>query len=220
MTVNTVGHFLVHKLRMWLSMTGLTLRNIWMLAPVAEGTGKCLVFGLCFRHQFPNFPVTWHAECSWCGLRCVDLQWMVGRMASQTIGGHLTLGMGLMTIGTIRNLAMGLVAEGTRLLGMGAYIVGKILPRTLMTSKTSLLDIIGQVQGKGFMWIGMAGKAIFQFEVGLSLMTNGALRNNILPPWWMLLVTIQTGYRSLVLAAVAGYRCRRILVTLQAVCHI
>jgi hypothetical protein len=80
---------------------------------------------------------------------------MVGRMTSETIGSQLTRGMGFMTIGAVRNLAVDIMAEGTGLLGMGALIVGKILSGALMAGETSILHIICQVQGKGFMWIGM-----------------------------------------------------------------
>ena len=77
-------------------------------------------------------------------------------MTSQAIGGYLALSMRFMTLGAIRNLTVNLVAEGTRLLGMGTCKVGKILSRAFVTGKTRLLDITGQMQGKGCMRIGMA----------------------------------------------------------------
>jgi hypothetical protein len=205
MAVKTVWHFLVHHLRMWLSMAFLALRHIWMLAAMAESAGECLVLGLCFLHQFANFTMTWDTECPWRGLGSVDLQGMMSWMASQAIWGHLARGMGLMAIGAVRDLAVDLVAEGTGLLRMGACIVGKILSRALMACKTRLLDISCQVKDKGFMRIGMAGKAIFQFKMGLPLMAHGALGDDIFSPWWMLLVTIKTRNHSLVLTTIAGY---------------
>ena len=87
MTIKAVGHFLVHNCRMGFTMAFLALRHIGMLTAMAEGTGECLVFGLCFLHQLANFAVTWNTECSWCSLGWIDLQWMVGRVASQTIRG-------------------------------------------------------------------------------------------------------------------------------------
>ena len=51
-------------------------------------------------------------------------------------------------------------------------------------------------------------------------MAHGALGYNVLTPWRMLLVTVQTCNSSLMHAAVAGYSCRSILVTLDAVGHI
>jgi hypothetical protein len=219
-TVKAVGHFLVHDCRMRFSMAFLALRHIWMLAAMAERAGECLVLRLCFLHQFADFTVTWDTECPWSCLCRIDFQWMVGRMTSQTIRGHLARGMGFMTIRAIRDLAVYLMAESTGLLGMGAYEVGKILSRTIMTGKARLLDITRQMEGKGFMWIGMAGKTIFQFKMGLPFMAHGALGYNIFSPWWMLLMTIKTCDRSLVLPTVAGYGCRRILVALHTVCHI
>ena len=50
-------------------------------------------------------------------------------------------------------------------------------------------------------------------------MAHGALGNDVLSPRRVFRVAIQAGYRSLVLAAVAGYCCRGILMTLDAVCH-
>ena len=115
---------------------------------------------------------------------------------------------------------MNIMAEGTGLLGMSANIVGKILSRTFMTGEARLLDIASKIQVKWFMWIGVAGKAIFQFKVRLALMAHGALGYDIFSPWRMLLMTIKTCDLGLVLTAVAGYGCRRILVALHTVCHI
>ena len=72
-------------------------------------------------------------------------------MAAKTITGLLSLGMGLMTHGTVWNLAMHLMAERTGLLSMGTRIIGEILSRALMAGKTRLFYIIGKVQGQGFM---------------------------------------------------------------------
>jgi len=47
-------------------------------------------------------------------------------------------------------------------------------------------------------------------------MAHGALGNDVLSPRRVFRVAIQAGYRSLVLAAVAGYCCRGILMTLDA----
>jgi len=68
-------------------MTFLAFRNIRMLSPVAEGAGECLVLGHCFCHQLPNLPMTRLAERPWRGLGSVDLQRMMGRMATQAIRG-------------------------------------------------------------------------------------------------------------------------------------
>ena len=69
------------------SMTLLASGNIWMLTAMTEGTGECLVLSLCFLHQFANFTVTRNTESSWCSLDSIDFQRVMGRMASQAIGG-------------------------------------------------------------------------------------------------------------------------------------
>jgi len=53
---------------------------------------------------------------------------------------------------------MHLVTECTGLLGMGAFIIGKVLSRLFMTGKTGSLYIIGKIERQWFMGIGMAGK--------------------------------------------------------------
>ena len=55
------------------------------------------------------------------------------------------------------------------------------------------------------MGIGMACQAIFQFKMGLAFMAHGALRDDILTPGGMLLMTVQTGYFRPMPAAVACY---------------
>ena len=113
------------------TMTGSAFRHIRVRAAVAEGTGKCLMLGHCLLHQFTDFFVACHAECPRCCQGIVNLQRMVGRMASQTIRGHLALGMGFMALETIRDLAVYLMAERTGLLCMG------LLSHQILTSSGS-----------------------------------------------------------------------------------
>ena len=141
MTVKTVGHFLMHDRRMRLTMTGLALGYIRMLSPVAESTGECLVLGHGFFHLFADFPMARHAEGPRRGHGRVDLQRMMRRMAAKAVAGQLACGMGLMTLGTIRDLAVDLVTEGTGLLCMVTLIIGEILARSLMTGKAGLFYI-------------------------------------------------------------------------------
>lgn len=138
MTVKTVWHFLVHQLRMWFPVAVLALRHNRMLAAVTEGTGECLVPGLCFLHQLANFLMTYHAEGSWRCQSIIDFQRMMGRMTGQTVTGHLALSVGLMTRGTIGDLAVYIMAESTGLLCMGTCIVGKILSWFFMAGKAGL----------------------------------------------------------------------------------
>jgi hypothetical protein len=142
MTVKTVRHFLVHDSRMRLTMTGLALGHIRMLSPVAESTGKCLMLCYGFFHLFTDFPMARYTEVPRCGHGVIDLQRMVRRMATETITGQLSFGMGLMAHGTIRDLAVNLMAEGTGLLCVGTLIIGKILARSLMAGETRLFHII------------------------------------------------------------------------------
>ncbi|KPJ97364.1 MAG: hypothetical protein AMJ60_11550 [Desulfobacterales bacterium SG8_35] len=151
MTVKTVRHFLMHDSRMRLTMTCLALRNIRMLSPVAESTGKCLMLCYSFFHLFADFPMARHTEGTGRGHSVVDLQRMMRRMTTKTITGQLTCGMGLMAHGTIRDLAVDLMAESTGLLCMGTLIIGKILARALMACEACLFNIIRQVQGQRFM---------------------------------------------------------------------
>ena len=113
MTVNTVRHLLMHDRRMRLTMAGLTLRHAGMRSPMTEGTGECLMLGGCLGHQFTDPIMTRHAESPRC-CQCVgNLQRMMGRVAGQTIIHGLTLGMRFMALETLRNLTMGIMAEGT-----------------------------------------------------------------------------------------------------------
>lgn len=217
MTIKAVRHFLVYQWRMWFPVAGLALRHNRMLAAVTEGTGECLVLGLCFLHQLANFLMTCHAEGS---RRCqgiINLQRMMGRVTSQTVTGHLAFSVGLMTRGTIGDLAVYIMTERTGLLSMGTFIIDKILTRSFVAGKAGLFYIIGKVQGKGLMGIRMAGKAVLQFIMGFALVAHGALRDNIFTPGRMLSMTVKAGNCCLVLAAVTGDCCRGILVTFHTI---
>ena len=178
-------------------MTGLALWNIGMLTTVAERTGKCLVLGYCLLHLFSHLFVAWDTECSRRGQGIVDLQWMMDRMTAKAVTGHLALGMWFMAPGTVRDLTVHLMAEGTGLLGMGTFIVGKILSRTLMTGQAWLFYIIGKIERQRLMRVGMTGKAVFQFKVRRALMAHGALRNDFFTPGRMFCMAIKTGNRRL-----------------------
>jgi len=73
-----------------------------------------------------------------------------------------------------------------------------------MTGETRLFDIIGQVQGQGFMRVGVTGQTVFQLKMRPAFVAHGALGDDLFTPWRMLLVAVQAGDSSLVLAAVAG----------------
>ena len=157
---------------MRLTMTGLALWYGRMRSTVAEGTGKCLVLGHCFLQQLANFFVACNAECSWRCHGIFNLQRMMGRMATQTVTGNLLRSMGFMTLGAIGDLAVDLMAERTGLLGMGALKIGKVLTWSFMAGKARLFYIIGKMQGKRLMGVGMAGKAILQFKMRLAFVAH------------------------------------------------
>ena len=131
-----------------LTVAGLALGHVGVLSPVAEGTGKCLVLGDCFFHLFTNLGMAGHTEGPWCGHGIVDLQWMMGRMTAKAVTGDLAFGMGLVALGAVGYLTVDLVTEGTGLLGMGAFIVGKILAWAFMAGEARLFYIISQMQGQ------------------------------------------------------------------------
>ena len=66
----------------------------------------------------------------------------------------------------------------------------------------------------------MAGKAVFQLEMGRAFMAHGALWDDIFTPGRMLAVAIETGHRCLVFATVSGNYCRFTLVALRTVGHV
>ena len=141
-------------------------------------------------------------------------------MATKAVTRHLAFSMRFMTLGTIGDLAVYFMAERTGLLGMCAFIIGKVLARALMTGKTRLFYIIGKMQGKRLMGVGVAGKTVLQFKMGPALMTHGAFRNDIFAPGRMFTMTVETGNLCLVLASVAGDRSRLILVAFYTVGHL
>jgi hypothetical protein len=103
---------------------------------------------------------------------------------------------------------------------MGAFIIGKVLSRALMTGKAGLFYIISKMKGKRFMRIGVAGKAVFQFKMGPPFVAHGAFRNDIFSPGRMLFMAIKTGNLCLMLSSVAGDRSRLILVAFYTVGHL
>jgi hypothetical protein len=136
-----------------------------MLTAMAEGTGKCPVLGHCLLQQLANVIVTRYAECPRRGQGIINFQRMMRRMAPEAVRGHLALSMGFMTLRTIGDLAVYLVAESTELLGMSAFKVSKVLTRAFMACKARFFYISGKVQGKRFMGIGVASKTVLQFKM-------------------------------------------------------
>jgi hypothetical protein len=66
MAVETIGPFCVHGRRMRLAMACLTLRNAGMRYPMAEGTGKGLMFGGRPGHQLADLFVARDTETPRC----------------------------------------------------------------------------------------------------------------------------------------------------------
>jgi hypothetical protein len=95
------------------TVAGLTLGHIRVLATIAESTCKCLVLGHGFFQLFAHIFMAWNTERSLGCHGIVNLQRMMCWMATQAITGYLPLCMGLMTLGTIWNLTMYLMAECT-----------------------------------------------------------------------------------------------------------
>ena len=156
---------------MRLTVASLALRYVGMRTPMTEGTGKCLMLGGCLGHQFTDLVMTRHTESPRC-CQCIgNLQRMVGRVAGQTIIHGLSLGMRFMALETLGNLAMSIMAEGTGLLGMRTGIIVEFLPLLFMTGQTGTGYIIGKIQIKWLMRVGVTGQAIFKLVVRFAFMT-------------------------------------------------
>ena len=84
-----------------------------MGAAVAESTGECLVLGRGFIQLLTDLFMTGITEYSWCGHGIIYLQRMMGRMTTQAVADDLAFNMGFMTLGTVRDLAVHLMTEGT-----------------------------------------------------------------------------------------------------------
>lgn len=189
-------------------MTGLALWNIRVLAPVAEGTGKGLVLGHRLVHQLTDITMTGNTEIPRRGNRIVDLQGMMGRMTTKTVSGNLTGGMRLMALATVRDLAMDIVAEGTGLLGMGAFVAGEILARTFVAGQAGLLDVSGEVECQRLMGVGVAGETVFQLKMRSAGVTALAFWDRVGSFGKVLNMAIAARHLGLVLAAVGGNGCR------------
>lgn len=165
MAVKTVGHLGVHNSGVRFAVTGLALRNNRMNSPVAEGAGEILVLGDCLVQIGIGRFMTGGAELTRRGHGIFNLQRMMGRMTAKTVRCCLGCLMGIMTVGTFRDFPMHIMAECTGLFGMGAFIIGKILPRPFMTGQTRRLYVLTQIQRQRFMGIGMTGKTIFKLKM-------------------------------------------------------
>ena len=220
MAVKAVGHLLMHCGCMRFAVAIPALRNTRMLGAVTEGTGKCLMLGHGFFHKGTFLLMTGNAEAARCRQRRSNLQWMMGRVAAQAVTDHLALDMRLVTRGAFGDLAVDLVAERTILLGMHAWVIGKVLTRTIMAGQTGVLDIGSKMQGQGLMGIGVAAETVLKFEMIPILMTLRALRDNVFPPGRMFFMAVEAGDLCLMLTTVAGNGCRFILVALDAIRHL
>ena len=190
MAVKAFGHFLVYCRCMRFAVAIPAMGYTRMLSAVTESTGERLMLGGGFCKSYPFLFMTCDTETARCCKGRGNLQWMVGRMAAQTIACNLTLDMGLMALSAFGDLTVNFVAECTILLGVFARVIGKILSRAFMACQAGILYIRSKMQGQRLMGVGMAAEAVFKFEMGLSFMTLLAFRNNIFSPGRMLLVAV------------------------------
>jgi len=138
-------------------------------------------------------------------------------MAGQTIIHCLSLGVGLMALETLGNQAVGMMTEGTGLLGVHTGILFELLSLLFMTGQTGTGYVIGQGQVQRLVRIGMAGQAVLKLEMRSAAVTFGTLRDDIFAPWRMLLMTVKAGYGGAMLAAAGAYGGRLLLVTFDTV---
>lgn len=113
MAIQTPWHLFMHYRRMRLTMATLTLRHGRMGTAMTERAGKRLVLGLSFCHIGADLLVARHTEGPRRGFIGYYLQRMMDRMTGKTIGHNLAYGMRLVTLRTIRNLTVDIMAEGT-----------------------------------------------------------------------------------------------------------
>ena len=138
-------------------------------------------------------------------------------MAGQTIIHSLSLSMGLMALETLGNQAMGMMTEGTGLLGVHTGILIEFLSLLFMTGQTRTGYVIGQGQVQRLMRVGMTGQTIFKLEMRSAAVAFGTLRDDIFPPWRMLLMAVKAGDSGAMLAAAGAYGGRLLLVTFDTV---
>ena len=155
MTVYTVWHFLMHRRCMRFTMTGPALRYAWMFCTMTESTGEILMLGCGFLHICRLFFMARSTESPRCSHGRSYLQRVMSRMATKAITCNLSRNMWFMTLGTIRNLAMYFMTEGTGFFGMRGLVIGEILARSFMAGQTRFLDIIGKMQGQRLMGVGV-----------------------------------------------------------------
>lgn len=204
---------------MRLAVAHLTLGNRRMVAPVAEGACERLMLGRGLIKKGSDTLMTRYAESPGsCHIRS-DLQRMVGLMTAETVNHGLAGGMGIMTLGTVWDLAMGLMAEVTGLLRMLARVLRKLLSLLLMTGQAGLNNIACKNNGQRVMGIGMACQTILQLKVRtLSRgVTHGTLGNNLGTPRTVLKVAVKTGYSGLVLARIGSYSRRFLFMTFHTI---
>ncbi len=204
---------------MRLAVAHLTLGNGWMVAPVAEGACERLMLCRGLSELCSDTLMAWYTETTACCHIRRDLQRMMGLMTTETVNHGLAGGMGIMTLGTVRDLAMGLMAEIAGLLRMLARVLGKLLSLLLMTGQTGLNNIACKNDGQRVMGIGMACQAILELKVRTLTrgVTHGTLGNNLGAPRTVLKVAVKTGYCGLVLARIGGNSRRFLFMTFHAI---
>lgn len=127
---------------MRLTMTGPTLWYTRMFGAVTESAGEIRMLGRSLLHICRLFFMTGSTESPRCGHGRDYLQRMMGRMAAKAVTCNLTFNVWFVALGTIGDLAMDLVTEGTVLLCMGRLVVSKILAWTFMAGKAGILDVV------------------------------------------------------------------------------
>jgi hypothetical protein len=106
------------------SVTDSAIWNEPVNAAMAISTGKGMMFCPYFRQLLTLFRVTWEAIRAWGSQGIMDFQGLVDRMATFTVTQALLFRVRFMTLKTLRNVTMFIMAVVTGQLGM---LAGKVI---------------------------------------------------------------------------------------------
>lgn len=191
------GEFAHHGIRMGNAVAVLALRNHFVFCFMAVGTGDILMLIRAGLQQVVRNVMAGSAEFGRDVVRIGDRHRHVCLMAGEAIGLDHVIGMGAVTVGAVRNFAMGGMTGGTEKLGMFCRVLTQLVDLFGMAGQTGVGMLVGQGNHQRGMRIGVAAQAVFQFVMVLAGMAHAALGYNVGVLRRMTLVAVDAGNTGL-----------------------
>ena len=199
------------------TVAALTGRNHLVLVLVTGNTQQVPMFCITAGKGLVRTLMAGGTHLVWRVGRHVNRRRHMGLVTFFALGGGHFRAVRLVTLGTERDLAVNIVAEGTRQRGMLALDLLQLDDLLGMAGQALVSDIVCQLDYLGGMRVGVAAQTVGQVVMSLAGVALAAGRNNLFHQRRVAGMAVLTIETRLVGATIGGDICRCSRMTLVAV---